>query len=163
MEKRAIVLALALTLPLALYGIPYAYATITSSAYVISRTIQVPPSGSGPENVKCNTGDYATGVGGYDHLGNKLTVQSLEPIDASGTNIFSGTPAGFQFGIGSTETVATDEMNIYVICQTPLTVAGVTVPEFGSLYIAIALGAIVYFALSRQYAGKRASQATITT
>jgi hypothetical protein len=35
MEKRALILALALTIPLALYGIPYAYASVTSSDYVI--------------------------------------------------------------------------------------------------------------------------------
>ena len=37
-----------------------------------------------------------------------------------------------------------------MVCQTPVTVAGVGVPEFGSLYAAIALGAVAYFMLSRR-------------
>jgi hypothetical protein len=43
---------------------------------------------------------------------------------------------------------------VYIICQSPITVAGVGVPEFGSLYVAIALGAVVYFMLSRRF-GRR--------
>jgi len=36
MERRALVLALALTLPLALYGVPYAYAATTQSTYIVT-------------------------------------------------------------------------------------------------------------------------------
>jgi len=36
----------------------------------------------------------------------------------------------------------------------PITVAGIGVPEFGSLYIAIALGAVLYFLLARRYSGR---------
>jgi hypothetical protein len=40
-----------------------------------------------------------------------------------------------------------------VVCQTPIAaVAGVSVPQFGSLYVAIALGAVAYFMLSRRFA-----------
>jgi hypothetical protein len=41
-----------------------------------------------------------------------------------------------------------------VVCQTPIVVAGIGVPQFGSLYVAIALGAVVYFMLSRRFARK---------
>jgi hypothetical protein len=49
-----------------------------------------------------------------------------------------------QFALGSTA-------GAQVVCQTPIVVAGIGVPEFGSLYMAIALGALVYFMLSRQF------------
>ena len=38
-----------------------------------------------------------------------------------------------------------------IVSQSPITVAGVTIPEFGSLYVAIALAALVYFGLFRHY------------
>ena len=41
---------------------------------------------------------------------------------------------------------------VWAVCQHPVTVAGIGVPEFGSLYIAIALGAVAYFMLSRRFA-----------
>jgi len=41
-----------------------------------------------------------------------------------------------------------------VICQTPINVAGIGVPQFGSLYVAIALGAVLYFLLSKRFAGR---------
>jgi hypothetical protein len=43
-------------------------------------------------------------------------------------------------------------LDAFAICQTPITVAGIGVPEFGSFYVAIALGAVVYFMLSRRLA-----------
>jgi hypothetical protein len=48
-----------------------------------------------------------------------------------------------------------------VICQTPLTVAGIGVPEFGSLYVAIALGAVVYFVMSRRLARRPTMSAIV--
>jgi hypothetical protein len=47
---------------------------------------------------------------------------------------------------------------VYVVCQTPITVAGIGVPQFGSLYIAIALGAVVYFLLVRRYASPKTAR-----
>jgi hypothetical protein len=46
--------------------------------------------------------------------------------------------------------------DVWAICMTPVTVAGIGVPEFGSLYAAIALGAVVYFMLSR-YSSRKPS------
>jgi hypothetical protein len=43
-------------------------------------------------------------------------------------------------------------MGLEIICQTPVTVAGIGVPQFGSLYVAIALGAVAYFLMSRRFA-----------
>jgi hypothetical protein len=152
MERRALVLALALTLPLALYGIPYAYAVTMSSTYVATKTIDVPPAGAA-DHVECKPGDYATGVGGYDHLGDGLlVVTNITPAGPPDwTNVFSGSPAGFSFSV-TNHGPYTNSVDFYAICQTPITVAGVGVPEFGSLYVAIALGAVVYFMLSRRFA-----------
>lgn len=46
-ERRALLLALALTLPLLLYGVPYAYAAQTSSSYTVESTIAVAASSTG--------------------------------------------------------------------------------------------------------------------
>jgi hypothetical protein len=44
-------------------------------------------------------------------------------------------------------------MQLEIICQSAVTLpAGIGVPEFGSLYVAIALGAVVYFMMSRRFA-----------
>src|SRR4029077_264105 len=64
MERRALFLTLALALPLALYGVPYAYASISSSDYAVTGTVTV---GFGTYNnllLHCNSGDYAVS-GGY--------------------------------------------------------------------------------------------------
>src|SRR6267378_1605501 len=62
MERRAIILALALTLPLALYGVPYAYAVTTSSTYLVHDSAAATTS-TLVVRVHCTTGDYATGSG----------------------------------------------------------------------------------------------------
>jgi hypothetical protein len=41
---------------------------------------------------------------------------------------------------------------VYAVCQMPIAVGGISVPEFGSLCVAIALGAVAYFMLSRRFA-----------
>ncbi len=145
MEKRAIVLSLALTLPLALYGIPFAYAATNTSTYqVTSPVVTIVAGETTGATAPCNPGDVATG-GGFNDLG--------------GIGLFFGVSHGTDTDTNPTawEVIAVDNTGhadtfvSYAICQTPVTVAGVTVPEFGSLYIAIALGALVYFALSRQF------------
>jgi hypothetical protein len=153
MERRSLVVTLALAIPIALYAIPYAYAATFSSTYVATRVTNVPPAGAS-DVVKCNTNDYATGVGGYDHMGDGLlVVTNITPVGPPlWTNAFSGSPGGFSYSVASHEPIATDTIDFYAICQTPITVGGVGVPEFGSLYVAIALGALVYFMLSKRYA-----------
>ena len=146
MERRALVVALALTLPLALYGIPYAYAATVSSTYVVRNVITVPPSTLVFGLASCHSGDYATGgeanwfsavEGGP--AANDLPISSGQPTQWFGSNI-------------NVDPSNTRLLPIYVVCQTPITVAGVGVPEFGSLYVAIALGAVAYFMLSRRFA-----------
>src|SRR5207245_9310394 len=68
MERRAVVVALALILPLATYGIPYAYATISSTSYTVKTTGTVKPGVdfAVAECIRQPTGealDYATGGG----------------------------------------------------------------------------------------------------
>jgi hypothetical protein len=148
MERRALVLALALTLPLALYAIPYAYASVTSSSYEVAASIGQPYAGA-----HCNPGDYATGGGARAQSPGVLAVTEPESYDfASGLYSVgtSGTPNAW-FAISTTY------VQVWVVCQTPITVAGIGVPQFGSLYAAVALGAFAYFVLSRRYASRRTS------
>lgn len=145
MERRALVLALALTLPLALYGIPYTYAAVTSSAYVKSGV----SNGAFQADVACNSGDYATGGGASMNPGHWVT-SGPEVFDgvASYNFIYTGIPNAW--GAQSNDRSAT----VWVVCQTPISVAGIGVPQFGSLYVAVALGAIIYFMMARRFAGR---------
>jgi hypothetical protein len=157
MERRALVAALALTVPLLLYGVPYAYAVTTSSTYLVN-DFAGSTTNSLVVRVHCNTGDYATG-GGAEALGADVVAVSFsEPLFFDGTNYFiavSGQPNAWVGG-GHTTSGANVEMIVraWVVCQTPITVAGIGVPEFGFLYVAIALGAVVYFMLARRFAGR---------
>jgi hypothetical protein len=147
MERRALVLALALTIPLALYGVPYAYAAITSSTYVV---FGANAPNVGTADVHCNNGDYATGGGGRGGSG---PLQSTHPEKFDGTSYveaITGQPNAWGAWVFSSQVGA--EVLVWVVCQTPITVAGIGVPQFGSLYVAIALGAVLYFMLSRRFA-----------
>ena len=141
-ERRALVLALALTAPLILYGLPYAYASVTSSSYIVSASNGLDYAGA-----HCNSGDYATGGGARSQSPGVLVVTEPEFYDF-GSGLYSigttGTPNAW-FAISTTY------VQVWVVCQTPVTVAGIGVPQFGSLYIAIALGAVAYFLLSRRF------------
>jgi len=165
MEKRAAILALVLTLPLALYGVPFAYAlTAASNHYTNERDFSFPALSSGTVSASCNLGDSATG-GGYslhaDYAGQTPKFNVL----TTGTGTFGlSTHAPSQDtwyfeGINENNSPVSPSVNagdatvaVYVVCETPVTVAGVGVPEFGSLYAAIALGAVAYFMLSRRFA-----------
>jgi hypothetical protein len=158
-EKRALALALALTVPLALYGVPYAYAATLSSSYVVTTTSTLPTASSIGASAHCNTGDYATGGGVNPQEGGAVVSRSL-PLHFDGTSyssISSGQPNAWNGEVVSTAGTQEDfGIATYVICQTPITVAGIGVPEFGSLYLAIALGAVLYFMLSRRFARRPA-------
>jgi hypothetical protein len=157
MERRAIVLALALTLPLALYGIPYAHAATLSSSYVVTATNTVSSGTVISQFVHCNSGDYATG-GGVDKGEGGVAVSRNLPLFFDGSSyslLSSGQPNAWLGEVTSfVGTQSSFGLTVYVICQTPITVAGIGVPQFGSLYVAIALGALVYFMLSRRFSRK---------
>jgi hypothetical protein len=135
-------------LPLASYGIPYAYASVTSSSYVV----QSINSSGNTARVHCTQGDYETGGGG----GVVTTIVKSEPqvydfttgIYRDITHIETANAWVVEASGFSIDTTA------QVTCQSPITVAGIGVPQFGSLYVAIALGAVFYFILSRRYAGR---------
>jgi len=108
-------------------------------------TIQftVPATNFGTGTASCNPGDYATGGGFYLDGTKEQAIQSH-------SNIINGpNPAGWYLQVYNSDN-RDDTANAQVICQTPVTVAGIGVPEFGSFYVAIALGAILYFILSRR-------------
>jgi hypothetical protein len=139
-ERRALVVALALTFPLLLFGVPYAYANTVSSSYTVSSSTS--------QQVHCNSGDYATGGGGVVASG---AVRASEPLVGGSvpSSPADGAPNGWY--IDGTVSLVSGTFLVFVVCQTPITVAGVTVPEFGQLYVAIALGAVAYFMLSRRF------------
>lgn len=143
---------LALTLPLVLFSGGYAYAAIMSSSYVVvvSGTVS-PGSTSSPTaltlQADCNTGDYVTG-GGWNSGNDPPTHPISMPTKGDATIFTNGvTPDGWQVAFENTNGISYG-VSAYAVCQTPITSAGLTVPEFGSLYVAIALGALVYFGLS---------------
>src|SRR6266480_3122173 len=154
MERRAIVVALALVLPLISFGVPYAYAATTSSTYVVetdySHRTTVAPLGYGNNAALCNSGDYATGA-----LYMLWSISETAPgviVAIHGTNdptgasfITSGTPHGMVVEVFNPDNTFAISFTAGAVCQTPITVAGIGVPEFGSLYVAIALGAVAYF------------------
>jgi hypothetical protein len=151
MERPALVMALALTLPLAIYGVPYAYATVSSATYTVGNFFTVPAhSTANLYDSVCNSGDYVTGGGVNAAVGNG-NEQVLGSIATRGDNPTASPPDRWT-GIASNPSGISDEVFVGAVCQTPITVAGVGVPEFGSLYVVIALGAVVYFMLSRRFA-----------
>ena len=152
MERSGKILLLALAVPLLLYGIPYAYASTTSSSYVVVQSGTVSPgSTSSPTafflQMDCNPGDYATG-GGWNSGNDPPTHPISMPTKGDGVISASGTtPDGWLVAFENTNGISYG-VSAYAVCQTPITVAGITVPQFGSLYVAIALGAVLYFALT---------------
>ena len=167
MERRAALLALALTLPLALYGIPYAYASATSD-HVVRSTMTVPSFSAPTAIVNCPSLEYAVS-GGYAPGGfsvGKDSVEELPDIVANyptlgGVQTDTGqTPDGWGFW-GANGSGFDYTATVWVVCQTPLTVAGIGVPQFGSLYFAIVLGAVAYFLLSRRFARRPTTPALV--
>jgi len=155
MERRALVLALALTLPLGLYGIPYAYAATTQTTYMVQSDNVVLGPDHAPDDTlvaqaKCfSPSDYTLQ---YFHLHNELvSVYSIDTLNSAGRSAHPGdTPNGWFIALHNLQTYqVTDYIEIF--CQSPVTVAGIGVPQFGSLYVAIALGAVAYFLLARRY------------
>jgi len=142
MERRAVVLALALMLPLALYGIPYAYATTTSTTYRVTVSITINPGGVFTVTALCHSGDYATGGSASQPFG--VTITGSAP---HGDYPPTGWDGYFYNPESGPVTVTT-----FAVCQTPITVAGIGVPQFGSFYVAIALGAVLYFIMAKRFA-----------
>jgi len=151
MERRALVLALALTLPLALYGIPYAYATtVAQTSYMVITEYSIAPFDVASHKIQCTSASdsalhYGSGTPGDAPLNRAFALNS------GGNNAVTGeNPNGWFIELRNTLNAFLGT-NAYIICQSPITVAGIGVPEFGSLYVAIALGAVIYFMLSRRF------------
>jgi hypothetical protein len=152
MEKRALVLALALTLPLALYGIPYAYAATTQSTYVVRGFLSIPANGNNSIALRCSSPSDST-----LHFAAAGGTAGVSVTEAIWLNSFGNAPAtgdipnGWEIFMHNPNN-GIDDTTVWIACQSPITVAGIGVPQFGSLYVAIALGAILYFLLSRRFA-----------
>jgi len=162
MERRALVLALALTLPMALYGIPFAYAAATQSTYAVATTRDCVSNSCGfIVPLTCNSpSDYSLQYGVYyDSLPSGARVDGAIPTNSAGLPVSTNeVPNGWRINVISGQP---EKINFAVICQSPVTVAGIGVPQFGSLYVAIALGAVVYFMLSRRFARRPAISAAV--
>jgi hypothetical protein len=164
MERRALVLALALTLPLALYGIPYAYALTTQSTYVVLFGDNIAAHGQIVDVVRCSSPTDST-----QHFALFLfSPFTMTVIGSSLTNSAGGEastgeiPNGWAVILHNPE-ASPQAVGVQIICQTPITVAGIGVPQFGSLYVAIALGAVVYFMMARRFAGRPTVSAQVKT
>jgi len=154
MERRALVAALAMTLPLALYGVPYVYASTTQSTYVInSDLVFVSPMGHHNFHVGCSSPSDFTQHFAVASFANNVFPSVFGELVNSGLNFPADgdVPNGWNVDVKNTDS-APQSFKVQIICQSPITVAGIGVPQFGSLYAAIALGAVVYFMLSRRIA-----------
>ena len=147
MERRALVLVLALVAPLALYGIPYAYASQVSTSYTALWHDVVLPLQTVTDSATCNPGDYVTG-GGWEGTG-RIFAHTSE------AQPFGPGPYQWKVTAENTDGGISQQLVVVAVCQTPITVAGIGVPQFGSLYAAIALGAVVYFLLARRYSAAK--------
>ena len=140
MNRNQKIFIIALAMPLLLYSVPYAYAATVSSTYVVSNGVPVSPQTEVDVAAYCNTGDYATG-GGFYLTG--VTGISSEPYPVG-----ASPPPAWEASAYNPSSTLSHFLTVYAVCQTPITVAGIGVPEFGSLYAAIAIAAIAYFGLS---------------
>src|SRR5260370_39699295 len=112
MERRAAILAVGLTLPLVLYGIPYAYAATTSSTYGVLQAFSVPPNSAKGVEGACNPGDYVTG-GGYSlSFGYQpdLNIRISHALPAQGPN-----PSGCSTYVTNTSPSSTERGQAQVI------------------------------------------------
>jgi hypothetical protein len=150
-ERRALVLALALTLPLALYGIPFAYAASTQTTYVVnSDNVSIAPADIKNIVVACtSSSDFALHYG-HQHV-EIISVYGAYPMRSAVFAANTGDiPNGWSVALHNTQAFPISDY-VYILCQSPVTVAGIGVPQFGSLYVAIALGAVAYFMLSKRF------------
>ncbi len=144
-----------------LFGVPYAYATMTSSSYqVVSSQITLVAGSTLGGLAQCNSGDYATGGGAFPNLtetgfGSNEFIVSSFGVTNGGLFASNGVAPNGWRAVVENPTTSDNGFYVVVVCQSPITVAGVTVPEFGQLYVAIALGAMVYFLMARRFSGPR--------
>jgi hypothetical protein len=158
MKKKTLALIIVLVVPLALYFIPYAYAATTiQNTYAENSAPQNLASGAGSSFVvQCaSTSDFTLHY--IDsHPGLVKTVHVIS-LNSARNPINNGeTPNGWDIGLVNIDAGPITE-SVTIFCQTPITtVAGIGIPEFGQLYIAIALGALVFYLMGR-YMTRKAS------
>jgi len=144
----------ALTLPLVFYGIPYASAAVAQTTYIVKHSVVLPEAvTSKNEDLQCSSPSDSASHFLIDPPGDLSGIQVTRIIVLDGDGNVAPTgdnPNGYRFGL---QKCFGPELSLflYIFCETPITTAGISVPEFGSLYLAIALGAIVYFFLARHY------------
>jgi hypothetical protein len=154
-SKRTLILSTVLLAPLLLFFVPHAYASATSSDYVVTGSKTIGESISLAETLSCNSGDYAVS-GGYkiDFVSDIAAVPQVASSypTVSGSAATTGqTPNGWGFDLEN-PTALNVTFSLWVVCQSPIpiTVVGLGVPVFGQLYLVIVLGAVAYFYLRKR-------------
>ena len=143
MKKDLKILVLLLAIPLLLFGTGYAYAQQTTSSYLTYLSVDVPAGqSSGAVDVYCDTGDFATG--GASAKEGEMILNGESPLPQA----LGATPWGWRAdAVNPTEDPL--QLTVYVVCMSPITIAGIGVPEFGSIYILMIIGAAVYLVLTK--------------
>jgi hypothetical protein len=101
-----------------------------SLSYAVTSTYTAAANSIAPGSASCSASDYATG-GGF-----ALSVTD-EVVIFSTSNILNGpNPTGWIVSVANHDSLFANTFSVTVICQTPITVAGIGAPEFGSLYVA---------------------------
>src|SRR5229473_1450810 len=104
MEKRAFVLSLALTLPLALYGIPYAYAASTQSTYIVFTSEFIPGNGGNFLHLMCSNPSDSTMHFAYGSSG-KIFLTYAVWLNSAGSYATTGqNPNGWEIVVHNTDT-----------------------------------------------------------
>jgi hypothetical protein len=87
---------------------------------------------------------------GYTNQGFGVSLLSIFPVNSGGAEVVTDdNPNGGRLTFSSPPGAVTE---VYTIFQSPITVAGIGCPSSASLYVAIALGAVAYFMMSRRFA-----------
>lgn len=147
-KKNLKIMLLALTIPIALFGVGYTYAQQFTTDYVRLNIVPMKVSQATVASVSCDPGDLPTG--GEYQIHEKGAVAKVGKA-----NVF--TVYGSPLGASNTLTVVAFDhrqrdtliLEVYLHCISPITVAGISVPEFGSIYSVIILTTAFYTILTR--------------
>jgi hypothetical protein len=87
---------------------------------------------------------------GYANQGFGVSLLSVFPVNSGGAEVVTDdNPNGGRLTFSRSPGAVTE---VYTIFQSPITVGGSECPSLASLCVAIALGAVAYFVMSRRFA-----------
>jgi hypothetical protein len=142
------IVLIALSIPVALFGVGYASAQQFATDYVRVNSVPMKVSQTTIASVSCDPGDLPTGGEYQIHEGG-----AVAGVGEANVFVVYGSPLGAP---NTWTVVAFDHwqrdtliLEVYLYCMSPITVAGIGMPEFGSIYIVIILAAAFYSVLTR--------------